>query len=417
MSSQTTMKTLLLPGLAALLITPTAHAQSFTSANKPAEIHRLDGSKITIAEAEALAARTLAANHVTGAQIAVLNQGHLVWTHSFGLRSREPDLPMQDTTVIAADSITTGVFATYCLQLSQSAQLPLEAPIRTLLPHPLDHYELYHAAAVELVHDPLYANITPQMLLSNSAGFGNYTSNEPDYKLHIHFIPGSRFAYSNDGINLLQFVIEARTDKPLDELMQQSLFTPFHMDHTSLVYRDSFASNIADRYDADEKFIGHTHRTRARAAVSMTTTATDLATFLTALIAPDKKTQHILIPQALSAMLKPGVAITTPNQSPSFEQTENRETTTLGLSYALGWGVLGKTRFGSAFFKEGHGDGAQSYLICFTKSRDCMIILTNSDNGELAFRPLLEGILGDTVTPWAWEGYTREAILASRQPH
>ena len=35
-----------------------------------------------------------------------------------------------------------------------------------------------------------------------------------------------------------------------------------------------------------------------------------------------------------------------------------------------------------------------------------MILLTNSDNGELAFRPLLETILGNTVTPWEWEGYT-----------
>ena len=35
-----------------------------------------------------------------------------------------------------------------------------------------------------------------------------------------------------------------------------------------------------------------------------------------------------------------------------------------------------------------------------------MILLTNSDNGELAFGPLLETVLGDTVTPWEWEGYT-----------
>jgi hypothetical protein len=39
-----------------------------------------------------------------------------------------------------------------------------------------------------------------------------------------------------------------------------------------------------------------------------------------------------------------------------------------------------------------------------------MILLTNSDNGELAFRPLLEKILGDTVTPWEWEGYTLDYI-------
>jgi hypothetical protein len=35
-----------------------------------------------------------------------------------------------------------------------------------------------------------------------------------------------------------------------------------------------------------------------------------------------------------------------------------------------------------------------------------MILLTNSDNGELAFRPLLETILGDTSNALGMEGYT-----------
>jgi hypothetical protein len=44
-----------------------------------------------------------------------------------------------------------------------------------------------------------------------------------------------------------------------------------------------------------------------------------------------------------------------------------------------------------------------------------MILLTNSDNGELAFRRLLETILGDTVTPWEWEGYTPSYIEEMRK--
>lgn len=35
-----------------------------------------------------------------------------------------------------------------------------------------------------------------------------------------------------------------------------------------------------------------------------------------------------------------------------------------------------------------------------------MIMLTNSDNGEFLFQPLLEKIIGDTVAPWEREGYT-----------
>jgi hypothetical protein len=60
-----------------------------------------------------------------------------------------------------------------------------------------------------------------------------------------------------------------------------------------------------------------------------------------------------------------------------------------------------------------HVTGAQTYLICFERGQACMILLTNSDNGELAFRTLLEGIFGDTVAPGEWEGYTPGFIAAS----
>lgn len=72
----------------------------------------------------------------------------------------------------------------------------------------------------------------------------------------------------------------------------------------------------------------------------------------------------------------------------------------------VGWGLLTHRKFGPAFFKERHGDSAENYLI-LNRHNDCMILLTYSDNGELAFRPLLQQLFGDTVTPWMWEGYTR----------
>lgn len=94
---------------------------------------------------------------------------------------------------------------------------------------------------------------------------------------------------------------------------------------------------------------------------------------------------------------------------------EGKEAADVGLAYGVGWGLLTHTKFGPAFFKEGHGDGAQNYIICFEKQESCMILLTNSDNGELAFRPLLEKIFGDDVTPWEWEGYTPSYIEVSRK--
>ena len=104
-------------------------------------------------------------------------------------------------------------------------------------------------------------------------------------------------------------------------------------------------------------------------------------------------------------MLQPFIHIRSRTQFAPPGEPDGIEAPAVGLGYGVGWGLLTRTRFGPAFFKEGHGDGAQNYMICFAERQACMILLTNSDNGERAFRPILETIMGNTVTPWEWEGY------------
>ena len=235
---------------------------------------------------------------------------------------------------------------------------------------------------------------------------------EPDKKMHLHFAPGTAFRYSGEGINLVQFVIEQQKGRPLDQLMQEALFTPLGMTRTGLIYRTEFADNVADRYDANEQFKSQTKRFPARGAGSMTTSAEDLARFVSALFSG-----RIIKPATRKSMLAPFIQIRSLHQfALAADEPEGTEAPAVGLAYGMGWGLLTRTRFGPAFFKEGHGDGAQNYLICFERRQACMILLTNSDNGELAFRPLLETILGDTVTPWEWEGYTPAYIEESRKP-
>ena len=97
----------------------------------PATIRRLDGTTITTAKAESFARETLAAAHVTGAQIAVLDRGSLVWSAAFGLRRREPPSPMDRETTTWAASITKGVFATYVMQLVERREFSLESRSRS----------------------------------------------------------------------------------------------------------------------------------------------------------------------------------------------------------------------------------------------------------------------------------------------
>lgn len=386
-------------GLGALLTG--VSCTGLTRSPEPARLRRLDGSTIPVAEAGAFARQTLEAAHVTGAQIAMLDRGQLVWSVAYGLRRVEPALPMDRETTTWAASITKGVFGAYVMQLVERGEFSLDVPVAKQLPKPLDSYEAYRETGTAIVAEPGWPAVTPRMLLAHTSGLLNFATMEPDKKLHLHFAPGTKFQYSGEGINLVQFVIEQQKGRPLDQLMQEALFTPLGMTHTGLIYRLEFAGNVADRYDEAGHFRSQTKRFPARAAGSMTTSAEDLARFASALLAG-----KILKPETRREMLRPFIQLRSLHQFPASPgEPEGTEAAGVGLAYGVGWGLLTHTRFGPAFFKEGHGDGAQNYMICFTDRQACMILLTNSDNGERAFRPLLEKIMGDTVTPWEWEAY------------
>ncbi len=374
-------------------------------------IRRLDGSHLSCNEAEEFARRTLTEQHVTGAQLLVMDKGQVVWSAAFGLRRKDPPLPMDRETTTWAASITKSVFATYVMQLVERGEFSLDTPVVQQLPQPLDTYEPYRAKAKSMVADPRWAKVTPRMLLSHSSGLQNFAEIEPDKMMHLHFNPGTDFLYSGEGINLVQFVIEQKKGKPLDELMQEALFTPLHMTRTGIIYRKEFADDVADRFDLNETFHAKTQRFPSRGAGSMTTSAEDLAKFLSALFAG-----KLLKPQTRAEMWKPVLPLRAYHQFPLKANEEpTGESAAVRLAYGVGWGLLTKTPYGPAIFKEGHGDGAQNYVICFERRQACMILLTNSDNGELAFRPLLERIFGDNVTPWEWEGYTPAYIEAARK--
>ncbi|HEV7768208.1 MAG TPA: serine hydrolase domain-containing protein [Thermoanaerobaculia bacterium] len=388
-----------------LLVLPlTAHASEKT-------LRKLDGSRISVAEASRIARETLEAQKVTGAQIAIVDRGKLVWSEPFGTRTLDPLQPMQRTTTTWAASITKSVFATYVMQLVERGELDLDQPVAKLLAKPLNEYEPYREKASLIVSDPRLQKITPRMLLAHTSGMLNFAFLEPDEKMRIHFEPGARYSYSGEGFNLLQFAIEEKKGQSLDVLMQEAIFTPHGMTRTGMIFRLEFEADIADRFSADGTFRAKTRRHPSRGAGSMTSTADDLARFASALFAG-----KIIKPATRRKMLSPVIPIRTLHQfALAKDEPEGAEAKAVGLAYGVGWGLLTRTKFGPAFFKEGHGDGAQNYMICFEKRQACMILLTNSDNGELAFRTLLERIWGNTVTPWEWEGYTPEYIEASRK--
>jgi len=378
------------------------------SADSPHQgaIQRLDGSVISPAQTAATVSRLMKAAEVPGASLAVFNDGRLVYLNAFGVRDKANHHAMTVDTVMSAASFSKVAFAYMVLQLVDEGSLDLDKPVQDYLPKPLPEYARY----ADLAGDPRYKRITARILLSHTSGFPNWRFLEEDKKLHIHFEPGSRFAYSGEGIDLLQLVVETITGTALEDLMQARVFKPLGMTRSSMIWQDRFESDFANGYDENGKSLGPERRERADAAGSMLTTISDFSRFLQAVMSG-----RGLRPRIREQMFAAQIEINSKHEFPSLATETTEENKGIRLSYGLGWGLYW-TPYGPVFFKEGHDDGWRNYAVCFDQRKTALIVMTNSGNGEGIYKELLETVLRNTFTPIEWEGFTPYDQLSPKPP-
>jgi CubicO group peptidase (beta-lactamase class C family) len=369
-------------------------------------VRRLDGSSITPAQIDLAVTHFMRAAEVPGVGIAIFNGGKVMYLKAYGVRDKERNLPLTADSVLTAASFTKVAFACMVMQLVEEGALDLDRPVYQYLPKALPEYPQY----ADLVGDPRYQRITARMLLSHTSGFPNFRWINDDHKLNINFEPGTRYAYSGEGIELLQLVVETVTGKPLDELMRVRIFQPLGMTRSSMIWESRFENDYANGYDEYGRSLGPERRPKADAAGSMQTTPGDFARFLVAVMRGKG-----LKRQTRELMLSPQVSIPWKHEFPTLEFETTEANKSIRLSYGLGWGLYW-TPYGKAFFKEGHADGFRNYAVCFDGPKTGLLIMTNSSNGEGIYKELLETLLGDSYTPVEWEGFTPYNQLPPRPP-
>jgi CubicO group peptidase (beta-lactamase class C family) len=379
---------------------------SFSIFAQQQSVTRLDASKISPSQIDTAVAQLMEAAHVTGVGIAILNDDKVVYLKAYGVRDKEKHLPLTPDSVMTAASLTKPVFATMVMQLVHERIIDLDKPVYEYLPKPLPEYDGYK----DLADDRRYKQITMRMLLDHTSGFPNWRWLTADKKLRIYFRPGSRFAYSGEGIDLAQMVVEAVTKKSINELMSEFIFQPLGMTRTSMTSEERFEDDHAHRFNEQGKSLGPERRQRADAAGSMQTTLRDYAQFVQAVLSGT-----ILDKGGRNAMLSPQIRITSKHEFPSLSEEATTDNRAIHLSYGLGWGLYW-TPYGKAFFKEGHDEGWRHYVICFDRPKTGILIMTNSSNGEDIYSGLLEGLLRDTFTPLEWEGFRVSTRVGANHP-
>ena len=351
----------------------------------------------------AFVTRAMEGTGAKGLALAVIDDGRVIFVGAYGVRNGGGD-PLRTDTVMYAASLTKAVFAYTVMQQVEAGRIDLDAPVARLLEKPLPAYGAdadvveHYADYGPLAGDPRWASITPRMALDHSTGFANFFFLEQDEKARIHFDPGTRYAYSGDGVMLLQMGLERGLGLDVGALTRAN-FDRLAMTRTSLVWREDFAGNVADGWNDHGDTEAHDARARVRAAGSMDTTIADFARFAAAFVRGDG-----LGAASRAEMVRPQVHITSSQQFPTLLPQLQLTAAQQRPDLAAGLGVVvfdGPQ--GHGFYKGGHNETTGNTWVCIERGRRCVVILSNDVRAEAAFPALVAHILGETGVPWTWE--------------
>ena len=363
---------------------------------------RLDNSKISFAELDNKIQTLMNAADVQGLAITIFNNRTAVYKKTFGYKRIDTKQPIGTSTNIYGASLSKPVFAVFVLKLVQEGILDLDKPLQEYLPKPIYDYtptKKWHDNYSDLKSDTLYRKITARMCLDHTTGFANWRWYEPDQKLRVNFTPGTKYNYSGEGMVYLQVVLEHMLGKSLEDLLQEKIFLPLHMNRTSYQWQSRFEDDYCLGHQSTGKLYEKDKDNDVRAASTMETTLDDYSLFTEAVLK-----DALLNKEMSKEMFTPQIRLRSIQQFGPLQFRDSSGNDGIQLSYGLGWGLL-QSPNGTGAFKEGHGDGFQHYTILFPKTGTGIVIMTNSDNGESIFKELLEITIGDIYTPWYWENY------------
>ena len=253
------------------------------------------------------------------AAVALLHDGKIAAEHGFGVANAETQAPVKtEQTLFRVASVSKAVTAWGVMKLVEEGKLSLDEPV-------MHHLTRWRFPGSEEYRD----KVTVRHLLGHTAGLddglgyggflpGEYvqsleesldlpkdsTVGEPR-PIRVVREPGTAMAYSGGGYTILQLLIEEVTKRPFADYIKDSVLTPLGMTRSSFdldaITAEGRVQEIATSYDDELRSQPH-RRHAAKAAVSLYTTAHDLARFAMAYTARENP---VLRQETVKQMLMP----------------------------------------------------------------------------------------------------------------
>jgi CubicO group peptidase (beta-lactamase class C family) len=359
------------------------------------QLERIDGSHVSAGDLERYIAALMDSAGVMGLQMAIINDGRVVYSNELGLKSRMSGLPPDKETVFAGLSFSKTVFAYLVMQLMEDGLIDLDRPLVDYLDKPAEEYPKWK----DVADDDRLQEITARRVLTHTTGWPNLRMQMEDGKLGFVYPPGEWFSYSGEGFHFLQFVVAQVTGKPLDVLARERIFTPLKMSRTSYVWEEAFEGNHADGHTERQRRIKMGRRSRPSAAGSMVSTASDFARFVVAVLNSEGLQQS-----SIDLMLTAHVSVQSKRMFGPLSHEATEENRAINLSWGLGWGRFDSVS-GRAFFHTGHALGWENYTVTYLDKKIGIVLLSNSSNFESIAERVVRRAIGDGHSPFIWLMY------------
>jgi D-alanyl-D-alanine carboxypeptidase len=190
----------------------------------PASAQQL--SPDTAAKVAAIAQKVLADSGVPSASIGIVEDGHIVYTHAFGLARVSPPVPAEASMAYPVGSISKQFTATAMLILQQQGKLSLQDPVSKFFP------ELTRSSDVKIIN-----------LLTHTSGYQDYAPQDytiPSWKLPgdplavvhqfagkpLDFEPGTQWQYSNTNFVLAALIVQKVSHEPFAKFLRDNVLKP-----------------------------------------------------------------------------------------------------------------------------------------------------------------------------------------------
>ena len=269
---------------------------------------------LNLIQIEKFVEQAMTAANVPGAALAIVHDCRLIYARGFGLTSIEAGgIPVTPDTIFRIGSTSKPLTSTMIMQLVEAGKLELDTPVSEILPD----LELSVPGAIQ--------EITLRKLLTHTAALPtaaeHYGSREAaglragvygDLAGYPLIAPvGKIWSYSNPGINLAGYLAELVSGTPYTQLMQQYVFDPLHMGHTTFDPTIAMTYPLAQSHstNADGKLVVDHHyadNTMHYPSGFVMSTVLDLANFaIMHLSGGSFDGQQILKPESVAEMHTP----------------------------------------------------------------------------------------------------------------